>query len=171
MNLEEAIKTSIEYEKKVKACYDAALEDVTDETAKKVFRMLALEEQAHVDYLERRLEEWQSTGKITVDALDTTVPDTEKIDDSLDSVEDTLKTKTSPNEVELDWLNKALEAERTTSGFYKQMVQELDAEGKRLFERFVEIEEGHLGIVQAEISAVSGFGVWFDMKEFDLSGG
>ena len=66
MNLEEAIKTSIEYEKKVKACYDAALEDVTDETAKKVFRMLALEEQAHVDYLERRLEEWQSTGKITV---------------------------------------------------------------------------------------------------------
>jgi len=171
MNLEEAIKTSIEYENKVKACYDEALEQATDETAKKVFRMLALEEQAHVDYLERRLEEWQSTGKITVDKLDTTVPDSNKIDRSMTAVEESLQAKSKPNEVELDLLNKALEAERTTSGFYKKMVQELDAEGKRLFERFVEIEEGHLGIVQAEISAVSGFGVWFDMKEFDLSGG
>ena len=144
---------------------------MTDETAKKVFRMLALEEQAHVDYLEKRLEEWQSTGKITVAELATTVPDEDKIDNSLSAVEDSLQSKSAPTGSELDWLNKALEAEQTTSSFYKKMVQELDAEGKRLFERFVEIEEGHLGIVQAELSAVSGFGVWFDMKEFDLSGG
>ena len=40
MNLEEAIKTSIEYENKVKACYDEALEEVTDETAKKVYEAI-----------------------------------------------------------------------------------------------------------------------------------
>ncbi len=49
---------------------------------------------------------------------------------------------------------------------YKQMVATLDAEGKSLFERFVEIEEGHLAIVQAEIDMVSGTGYWFDTAEF-----
>ncbi len=66
--------------------------------------------------------------------------------------------------------DESLEAKQTTSSFCEHMVQELDAAGRRLFERFVEIEEGHLGFVQAELSAVSGLGVRFDMKEFDLSG-
>jgi len=170
MNLEEAIKTSIEYENKVKACYDEAQAQTKDEVAKKVFRLLAIEEQGHVDYLERRLEEWQSSGKITVEELATTIPDGDQIDNSLNAVEDKLQSK-KPNEAELDLLSKALEAERTTAAFYQKMVGELDNEGKRLFERFVEIEEGHVAIVQAEISAVSGLGTWFDMKEFDLSGG
>jgi rubrerythrin len=171
MNLEEAIKTSIEYENKVKACYDDALEQCTDKVAKKLFRLLAIEEQGHVDYLERRLEEWQSTGKITVDKLATTIPDGDKIDTSLTTVEEKLQGAAKPNEAEINLLTKALEAEQTTAAFYKKMVGEMDNEGKRLFERFVEIEEGHLAIVQAEMSAVSGFGTWFDMKEFDLSGG
>jgi hypothetical protein len=40
-----------------------------------------------------------------------------------------------------------------------------------LFQRFVEIEQGHLAIVQAEIDSVSGLGFWFDMREFDLETG
>jgi hypothetical protein len=46
------------------------------------------------------------------------------------------------------------------------MVATLDADGKRLFERFVEIEEGHLAIVQAEMDLVTGSGYWFDTGEF-----
>jgi hypothetical protein len=34
--------------------------------------------------------------------------------------------------------------------------------------RCLEIEEGHVAIVQADIDAVSGIGFWFDVKEFDL---
>jgi hypothetical protein len=51
------------------------------------------------------------------------------------------------------------------------MVGELSGERQRLFARFLEIEEGHVAIVQAEIDAVSGSGFWFDMKEFDLEKG
>ena len=51
------------------------------------------------------------------------------------------------------------------------MVNELPAEARPLFRRFVEIEEGHEKIVQAEIDSVSGLGFWFDIQEFDLSAG
>ena len=68
-------------------------------------------------------------------------------------------------------LEKALEVEYETSDFYKRMVLELPVEGQELFVRFVEIEEGHKAIVQAEIDSVTGLGYWFDMPEFNLASG
>jgi hypothetical protein len=44
----------------------------------------------------------------------------------------------------------------------------LPPEGQELFRRFVEIEEGHVAIVQAEMDLVSGTGFWFDTAEFSL---
>lgn len=58
--------------------------------------------------------------------------------------------------------------ETETSDFYRRMVSELPAEARGLFSRFLEIEEGHLAIVQAQIDHVSGTGYWFDVREFDL---
>ncbi len=37
-----------------------------------------------------------------------------------------------------------------------------------LFDRFLEIEEGHVTIVQGELDAVQGLGFWFDVMEFSL---
>jgi hypothetical protein len=51
------------------------------------------------------------------------------------------------------------------------MVGELPAEGQSLFARFLEIEEGHMAVVQAEIDNVNQLGFWFDLKEFDLEAG
>jgi hypothetical protein len=58
--------------------------------------------------------------------------------------------------------------ERETSAFYQEMVGTLDGTGHSLFERFVEIEGGHLALVQAEIDSLSGSGYWFDTAEFSL---
>jgi rubrerythrin len=66
---------------------------------------------------------------------------------------------------------EGLLAEQETSAFYRQMVSELAEERRRLFARFLEIEEGHVAIVEAELDAVSGSGFWFGMKEFDLEKG
>jgi hypothetical protein len=41
-------------------------------------------------------------------------------------------------------------------------------EGQELFEHFVEIEDGHLAIVQAEIDSLTGTGAWFDVLEVRL---
>ena len=52
--------------------------------------------------------------------------------------------------------------------FYKQMVAEMQAESRKMFARFLEIEAGHIAIVQAELDYISHTGYWFDFKEFDM---
>ncbi|MDH4196285.1 MAG: hypothetical protein OEW05_02645 [Candidatus Aminicenantes bacterium] len=59
----------------------------------------------------------------------------------------------------------------TLHPLFLNMVAELHAEGQRLFARFVEIEEGHLAMAQAEIDAANGLGFWFDVREFRLEAG
>jgi rubrerythrin len=68
-------------------------------------------------------------------------------------------------------LKSALAVESETGQFYRRMTSELDEQGRALFEPFVEIEDGHYAIVQAQIDALSGFGYWFDFMEFDLEAG
>ena len=58
-----------------------------------------------------------------------------------------------------------------TSNFYREMVSKLPAEHQPMFQRFMEIEEGHEAIVKAEIDNARGLGFWFDFQEFDLEAG
>jgi hypothetical protein len=51
------------------------------------------------------------------------------------------------------------------------MVAKLDGDGQQLFKRFVEIEEGHEAIVEAEIDCVSNSGIFMGNMEFDLEVG
>lgn len=171
MNLEEAIRTAIEYEAKVHRTYSEALEKSTDEVGKRVFRTLCEEERGHIKYLKDRLDEWRSTGSLTLERLDTAIPSRENIDRAVTELRDQVQgrpRRTSPTEVDL--LERALKVELETSNFYREMVRTLDAQGQELFARFVEIEEGHRAIVQAELDCVSGLGFWFDSREFNLEG-
>ena len=72
---------------------------------------------------------------------------------------------------ELRILQKALTMEIQTSNFYKEIVGQLEAEEQKLFARFIEIEEGHEAMVQAQIDLVSGTGFWFDCFEMNLEAG
>ena len=72
---------------------------------------------------------------------------------------------------EIELLKIALELERQTSGFYRQLVDTLTLAERGLFARFLEIEQGHLLLVQAEIDALAGHGTWFDVMEFRLEAG
>jgi rubrerythrin len=132
----------------------------------RVFSVLADEEQRHVDYLESRLAEWRQTGKVNPVALTTAVPSRETIAEAAGNVSEGVSNVDRGTELKM--LGKALEAERKTSSFYRRMVAELTAEGQKLFERFVEIEEGHVAIVQAEIDSLTNTGVWFDTFEVRL---
>jgi len=139
-----------------------------DETAKRIFRVLCKEEMGHLAYLRDRLEEWHKTGKIKVKKLETSIPAQEAINKRLRDLRKTVKQKPTKQIVELALLKKALDAEIKASNFYKEMVGALDGEGRQLFKRFVEIEQGHEAIVQAEINTVGNWGFWFDTPEFRL---
>ena len=64
-------------------------------------------------------------------------------------------------------LTKALKLEQETSDFYRRMVAELGEDGV-LFKPFLEIEEGHEAIVQAELDYLNKTGHFFDFQEFNL---
>jgi rubrerythrin len=171
MTIEEAIKTAIDFEKKVHATYLAAGQRAQDPVAGRVFATLAEEEQGHVNYLESRLVEWQKDGRLAGEKLPTVLPAVERIRAGIKRLRSQVARRKGSHAVELDSLRQALAAEDETSAFYRQMVHELPAEGQALFARFLEIEEGHLALVQAELDNVNQLGFWFDIKEFDLEAG
>jgi rubrerythrin len=168
MKLEEAIKTALEFETGVVGIYREAMEKTGDPDARRIFKVLCDEEVGHVAYLEQRLSEWKQTGRIVVAKLGTAIPEKQAIKEGLQELQKTVKPKPTHQRVDLESLKKALDAEIKTGAFYKQMVATLDGEGQALFKRFVEIEEGHEAIVQAEIDSVSNLGFWFDTPEFRL---
>ena len=169
MTLEEAIKTAIEFEENVRDVYVHARDNSVNEVGKRVFTVLANEEQGHVDYLNHKLQQLEETGSVDSDDLETVIPSAEAIAKGVANLESRLPS--NDRDTETDMLKKALQVEVEASNFYKKMVDEMDEEGQKFFHRFMEIEEGHVAIVQAELDSVMGNGFWFDMMEFNLEAG
>lgn len=166
MTLEEAIKTAIEYETKVRDIYKDAAERVFDPTGKRVLEMLRDDEQYHIEYLIDRLELWKKIGKLSDKKLETVIPSADTIQKGMKTGRAQMAKEVRSGEREI--LGKALQAEVETSNFYEKMVKELSDEGQRMFARFLKIEENHIALVQAELDYVSKSGYWFDFKEFDM---
>ena len=165
MTIEEAIKTAIDYEIKVRDAYLDNLDAIADTTGRRVFEVLGEEEQGHVDYLEAQLAEWKKSGHVSPTKLDTIVPAKEAIESGMKRLDDHLSERDYGTEREM--LKKALAMEQETSDFYRRMVSEMK-EGQELFQRFLEIEDGHQAIVQAELDYLNRTGTFFDFQEFNL---
>ena len=99
-------------------------------------------------------------------SLGTVIPSRDRIDEGIKKLESRV-ARTAP-EAEMRLLKRALDIEVETSAFYVRVVQELPPEHRSLFERFVEIEQGHQAIVQAEMNSVAGNGYWFDVPEISM---
>jgi len=170
IGLDEAIKTAIEFEKKVYQVYADSKDKIADPVGQRIFKQLSLEEAQHVSYLQNRLDEWKKNGHINIQELSSVVPNKERIAEGRERVFQSMQRREIPT-TEVEYLKGAFEVEKETSSFYRRMVSELTGEGQELFSHFLEIEEGHVAIVQAEIDSVQGMGFWFDVMEFDLEAG
>ena len=166
MRLEEAIKTAIEYEIKIRDVYREAETAVDDEAGKRIFSALGNDEQHHIDYLQHTLEQLRQSGRIDSEKLESAIPSRKTLDRESAKVE-SLVTKDFHG-IRKQMLSKALKAEIATSDFYRKMVDELAAEGRAMFARFLEIENNHIDAVQFELDYISKTGYWFDFKEFDM---
>ena len=166
MTIEEAIKTAIEYEIRIRDIYLEAVAAVNDAVGKQVFETLGNDEQRHIDYLQHKLSQLKETGTISPAQLDSAVPSKEIINQEADKV----KALVAKDFLGLrqQMLSKALKVEIETSDFYQKMVNELPGEGQALFERFLEIEHNHIQAVQFELDYLGKTGYWFDFKEFDM---
>jgi len=166
VNLEEAIQTAIDYEIKVRDVYEEACEKIRDVSGKRIVQALMEDEQRHVAYLESKLEQCRKNGTITLESLKTVIPSKEVIDGEVEKLKDKISKAGATDKKQI--LSKALELEIETSDFYRKMVNEMSQEGKDLFAHFLEIENAHITLVQAECDYFNKTGYWFDIKEFDM---
>jgi len=166
MTIEEAIKTAIEFEVRIRDIYREATAAVNDEVGKHIFETLCNDEQHHIDYLQHKLRQLQDTGTIVPERLDSVVPSQEVVNREAEKIK-SLVAKDFLG-IRRQMLSRALKMEIETSAFYQEMVNELPAEGRALFKRFLEIENNHIKAVQFELDYLSKTGYWFDIKEFDM---
>jgi rubrerythrin len=166
MNLEKAIQTAIEYEIRIRDLYREAADQAIDPVGTRVFSALGDDENNHVAYLRDRLEKWRTTGLLTVDEIVSAIPSREIIEKEIGQLETRMSREDRKSEKQM--LSKALAVEVETSNFYRKMVEEMSDDSRRMFARFLEIEDGHIAVVQAELDYLSHTGYWLDFKEFDM---
>ena len=166
MTLEEAINTAIEYEIRIRDLYREAAGAVADESGRRMLDMLAADEESHVAFLEHCLRSWKETGQVTADGLTPVIPSPERIDQHVRGLRPAMTKKSLGDDKQL--LSRALALEIETSAFYEKMTGEMDGPGRDLFGRFLDIENGHIAAVQAELDYMSQTGYWFDFQEFDM---
>ena len=166
MTLEEAIQKAIAYELKIRDIYRQAAEAAPDPVGRRIFSALENDENNHVAYLRDRLRQWRETGRLAVKELKSAIPPQETIEREMGKIKTRMSREDRKNEKQM--LSKALAVEVETSDFYRKMVGEMSQEGRRMFGRFLEIEEGHIAMVQAELDYLSHTGYWLDFKEFGM---
>lgn len=168
MELKEALSGAIEYEHKIRDYYAGCAKKVSNPKGQRIFAILAREEQGHVQYLESRLAEWKANGVVKDAEVPTLLPPAAWIREETKKLANRVKVAEDASALEISFLKEALDLERKTSAFYSELVAQMDPAHRGLFSRFLEIENGHVTIVQAEIDALAGHGHWFDFMEFSL---
>ena len=129
MNIEEAIKTSLEYETKVRDVYIKAMKTVEDPAAKKIFNTMAKEEQGHLDYLNDRLRTWNETGKLDAPTLATIVPSKTAIEEGIKKLSPVKNPEGRGGEMEILTLNSTLEGERIGTSMVLEAIATARREG------------------------------------------
>lgn len=166
MNLETAIKSALAFENRIRDLYIEAVAGTEDPAGKKIFQTLADDEQHHVDYLESRLDEWRQRGQITIEKLESMVPDKAAIKKEADALQSTIGE--DARGLKQQMLSRALEMEIETSRFYRELVDQVSDDHQAMFTRFLEIEDNHIEAVQFELDHLGNTGFWYGFEEFDM---
>jgi len=168
MTIEEAIKTALNYESRIRDLYSTAARKTESPEGKRFFQMLSNDEQSHFTYLQKKLDQWKQSGTLTVTSLDSEIPPAANLIKNLKTVKEKLSEADRGDLKQM--LSKALKAEIETSTFYRGLVDALEGSAGEMFARFLEIEENHVAAVETELNFLNQSGTIYDIREFTLDG-
>ena len=170
MKSEEIFTQALEYEKKIRDLYLAAVEKIDDKRGKDLFKALADDEQSHVDFLEYSLDKLKNKDDVDISRLGSKIPSVGKLDRNIEKMKDRIPQHMLGDVKRV--LNSALQLEIETSRFYKDSYDKAE-EGliKEILKKFHEIEERHVEVVRVELDFSSNNGHWFNFMEIDLEHG
>ena len=76
---EDVLKTAILLERRGKAFYTTAARQTESEAARKIFTMMADEEDEHIEFLSKQFAEYNKNGKFSKNDVEEPVDDTEAV--------------------------------------------------------------------------------------------
>ena len=164
MESQDIFNQALVYEKKIRDLYRSAVDTIDDDRGKAIFQALADDEQSHVEFLEYGLDLLAKEKKIDINQLTTVIP--KPIEADIQAM-----TAKIPEQMLGDTkrvLNAALTLEIETSKFYKKACNESKGEIQHILEKFYEIEQRHVDVVQIELDHAIGNGHWFNFMEIDM---
>ena len=166
MNSPEIFATALQYEEKIRDFYRSAAEKVDDERGKKIFQALADDEQSHMDFLQYSLAQLKAKGTIDIDRLVSPIPTLKQLESGIEKLKADIPDQMLGDIKSV--LGSALILEKETSAFYRDACTKTEGEIKTIFEKFLEIEERHVDVVQIELDHAQNNGMWFNFMEVDL---
>ena len=166
MESSEIFITALKYEEKIRDLYLSAVDIVDDDRGKKLFKALADDEQSHIDFLNYSLDTLKEQGAIDAEKLETPIPSEELIRSHIEEMKAKIPEKMLGDVKRV--LNSALQMELETSAYYKDASEKSEGKIKEILEKFVEIEDRHVNVVQVELDYASKSGHWFDFMEASM---
>ena len=163
------LKTALEYEKKIRDLYTTAISIIDDERGKTIFKTLAGEEQSHIDFLEQSIEKLKKGENLVYKQLTTTIPDTEFILKSIESMRIQIPEHMLGDVKRV--LSSALKLEVETTEYYQKAFESTEGDIKEVMGKFVEIEQRHTDVVRFELDYASHNGFWLGFPEISMEVG
>lgn len=162
----EILTTALKYEIKIRDLYREADSIVDDERGKAIFRALADDEQGHVDFLEYSIAQLKANDTVDPEKLQTNIPTKTDIEANIEKMRAKIPEQMLGDIKTV--LNSALQMEIETSSFYRDARDKSEGEIREILERFLEIEENHVDVVQIELDHAMNSGFWFNFMEVSL---
>lgn len=162
-------KEALEYEKQIRDLYTDGVSIVDDERGKAIFKILAAEEQSHIDFLEHSIKTLKRKGSISSEQLKTAIPDTDSILKNIASMKVEIPEHMLGDVKQV--LSKALKLEVETTEYYQQAFDSTEGDIKEVLGKFVEIEQRHTDVVRFELDSASHNGFWLGFPEISMEVG
>ncbi len=148
MDLVNVLQMAVNAEIEGRELYKTASEKTSDEKAKKVFKMLADEEQTHIDNIVQMAKDYKAGKELTMPDL----PAPASFEDA-ESPIFTREFKEKVSDFDMTALNIGIKLELESEKFYKEAAVEASEKAvKDLFNHLAEWEHGHYEFLKNQVS-------------------
>lgn len=153
------LKKAVIMEARGKALYAKVAEQTTSEGVKKIFNVMADEEQLHIEFLQKQLVHYKKTGKFDQNELDKASAD--------DSIANTILTDSVIKEIsgagfEAAAISAAIDMENKSIEVYSaRALEAVDPNEKELYDWLANWEKGHLKLL-IDLNTQLTEQVWYD---------
>ena len=155
---EDILKTAILLERRGKAFYSTAARETKSEAFRKIFTMMAEEEDEHIAFLSRQFAEFKKSGRFAENAMEHPVGDSEAAMILCDQV----KKEISAADFEAAAISAAIDFENRAVDVYQSRANEAaDPNEKEMYQMLADWERTHFRLLH-KVNEDLREQVWYD---------